>query len=98
MSEALAIGIPEQLVEAIAKRVAELVGRDCLDEQRPNSPWLDFEGACTYLGFSRHALYRLTAARAVPVRKKLNGQGLRFHRGELDAWMEEHYPRLDHLP
>ena len=46
---------------------------------------------------SRDTLYKLTAARAIPFRKKLNGQGLRFHRDELDGWMETHYPRLDRL-
>ena len=97
MSEAVQLPIPPELVEAVARRVVELLRRDWPD-QEPSSPWLDVEGACAYLGLSRNTLYRLTAARAIPVRKKVNGQGLRFHRGELDAWVEEHYPRLDRLP
>jgi excisionase family DNA binding protein len=97
VSEAVQLLIPPELVEAVARRVAELLRRDWPD-QEPTSPWLDVAGACAYLGLPRNTLYRLTAARALPVRKKLNGQGLRFHRGELDAWMEEHYPRLDRLP
>jgi excisionase family DNA binding protein len=64
-------------------------------DTQPQSPWLTFEQARVYLGFSRDTLYKLTAARAVPCRKKLGGQGLRFHRDELDEWMRERYPRLD---
>ena len=56
------------------------------------SPWLDFEAALAYLGFSRDRLYKLTAARAIPFRKKRDGQGLLFHRGELDRWLEREYP------
>jgi excisionase family DNA binding protein len=97
VNEPLAVAIPLELVEALAERVAELLWRE-QPEREPGSPWLDVDGACAYLGYSRNALYRLTAARAIPCRKKLDGQGLRFHRDELDAWMKERYPRLDRLP
>jgi len=89
------VEVPELLVEAIAQRVAQLLLRPT--DPALASPWLDFEQACAYLGFSRDSLYKLTAARAIPCRKKANGQGLRFHRGELDEWMETAYPRLDRL-
>ena len=56
------------------------------------TPWLDFDAALAYLGFSRDRLYKLTAARAIPFRKKRDGQGLLFHRGELDRWLEQEYP------
>ena len=94
----LAVTLPDELVDLIARRTAELMReqRGGAAEQ-PSSPWLTFEQACTYLGFSRDSLYKLTAARAIPLRKKVNGQGLRFHRDELNAWMETHYPRLDRL-
>jgi excisionase family DNA binding protein len=81
-------------IEQVSARVAELL-RETLEAAAPSSPWLDFEAACAYLGFSRDALYKLTAARAIPFRRKAGGQGLRFHRAELDAWMEQAYPRLD---
>jgi excisionase family DNA binding protein len=45
----------------------------------------------TYLGFSRDRLYKLTAARAIPFRKKRDGQGLLFHREELDRWVEAEF-------
>jgi excisionase family DNA binding protein len=57
----------------------------------------DVDGACAYLGFGRNTLYKLSAAGAIPCRKKAGGQGLRFHREELDTWMEEQYPRVDRL-
>jgi excisionase family DNA binding protein len=94
VSEPLALVVPAELVEAIARRVAELLGRD-QPRQESVSPWLDVDGACAYLGFSRNTLYKLSAAGAIPCRKKAAGQGLRFHREELDAWMEEQYPRID---
>ena len=97
MSEPLALAIPAELVEAIARRVVELLRIVGEREGEYASPWLDVEGACTYLCYSRNTLYRLTAARAIPCHKKLDGQGLRFHRDELDAWMEERYPRVDRL-
>jgi excisionase family DNA binding protein len=96
VSEPLALVVPAELVEAIARRVAELLGRD-QPRQESVSPWLDVDGACAYLGFGRNTLYKLSAAGAIPCRKKAGGQGLRFHREELDTWMEEQYPRVDRL-
>jgi len=97
MSEPLALTIPAELVEAIAQRVAELLRNQHTETPADGSPWLDYDAACAYLGFSRDTLYKLTAARAIPCRKKAGGQGLRFHRQELDSWMESTYPRLDRL-
>ena len=96
MNESLKLAIPLELVEAVAERLAELLQRTQPEEQAA-SPWLDVAGACAYLGFTRNTLYRLTAARAIPCRKKIDGQGLRFHREELDTWMDEQYPRLDRV-
>lgn len=93
----LTLTISPELLEALAQRIAELVHQQALTDEPAPSPWLDFEAARAYLGFSRDTLYKLTAARAIPCRKKQDGQGLRFHRAELDAWMETHYPRLDRL-
>jgi excisionase family DNA binding protein len=87
----LALSVPEQLVQTLAERVATLVN-ERIESARPQSPWLDFDAALAYLGFSRDRLYKLTAARAIPFRKKRDGQGLLFHRGELDRWLEQEYP------
>ncbi len=83
--------LPEELLATLAERVATLV-RERAEQGEPGSPWLGFEQARAYLGLSRDQLYKLTAARAIPVRKKQGGQGLRFRRDELDAWLEAEYP------
>jgi excisionase family DNA binding protein len=82
--------VPDELLEALAEEVAARVGEQ-LKPPQPASPWLDFDGAREYLRFSRDQLYKLTAARAIPFRKKRGGQGLLFHRGELDRWLEAAY-------
>jgi excisionase family DNA binding protein len=85
----LSLHVPEELLLALAELVAARVG-----EQLPalvESPWLDFEGARAYLRFSRDQLYKLTAARAIPFRKRRGGQGLLFHRDELDGWLQAAY-------
>ncbi len=97
MSEPVAVTVPADLIEAIAQRVVDLLREQDRQLREDGSPWLDFEAARAYLGFSRDALYKLTSVGAVPVRKKVGGQGLRFRRDELDAWMESAYPRLDRL-
>jgi excisionase family DNA binding protein len=96
MSEPLPLLVPGELIEAIAQRVAELLRDQTGPPVEIASPWLDVEAACAYLGFSRDRLYKLTAAGAIPCRKKRGGQGLLFHRAELDAWVEDAYERLDH--
>jgi excisionase family DNA binding protein len=90
------LALAETFTEEVTERVAERLAAQT-PETGDASPWLDLEGACAYLGFSRDVLYKLTAARAIPCRKKQNGQGLRFHRDELDRWMHEQYPRVDRL-
>jgi excisionase family DNA binding protein len=90
------LNFPDGLVEQIAQRVAQLMRAD--NGHAEASPWLTFEQACAYLGFTQDELYKLTAARAIPMRKKAGGQGLVFHRDELDRWMDAAYPRLDRLP
>lgn len=86
----LHLTIPDELLDAFAKRVARLIGNQ-LDPPASASPWLDVEAALEYLPFSRDQLYKLTAAKAIPFRKKRDGQGLLFHRGELERWLEKVY-------
>jgi excisionase family DNA binding protein len=97
MAEPLSLQLPPELVEQIATRVAELILPRLAFRSELASPWLDVDEARTYLGLSKNALYKLTAAHAIPFRKKQDGQGLRFHINELDQWMRDQYPRLDHL-
>ena len=82
--------VPDELLQALAERTAELVLAR-IETTPSESPWLDFEQALAYLHFSRDRLYKLTSARAIPFRKKRYGQGLLFHRDELDRWVEAEY-------
>jgi excisionase family DNA binding protein len=88
----LSVTLPEQLLEAAAEWIAERLLERLPELPAAQSPWLDFDAALAYLGFSRDRLYKLTAARAIPFRKKRDGQGLLFHRGELDRWLDREYP------
>jgi excisionase family DNA binding protein len=97
VSQEITLTLPPALLDALAERVADLLRAGQTARHEVVSPWLDVEHACAYTGLSKDALYKLTAARAIPFRKKAGGQGLRFHRDELDAWMESQYPRLDRL-
>lgn len=81
--------VPDELLQALAELVAARVGEQL--PTRVESRWLDFEGAREYLRFSRDQLYKLTAARAIPFRKRRGGQGLLFHRDELDRWLQAAY-------
>ena len=88
----LTVTLPDELLDAAAEAIAERLLERLPESSTAESPWLDFDAALAYLGFSRDRLYKLTAARAIPFRKKRDGQGLLFHRGELDRWLERQYP------
>ena len=87
----LTLAVPEQLLQILAERIAELLLERSGEHAGTVSPWLDVNAATAYLGFSRDKLYKLTAAHAIPFRKKRGGQGLLFHRDELDRWLEAEY-------
>ncbi len=84
------IAVPDALLDALAEQVARRVVMR-LDLPQPASPWLDVEGALALLPFSRDQLYKLTSAKAIPFRKKRGGQGLLFHRDELERWLQAEY-------
>jgi excisionase family DNA binding protein len=48
--------------------------------------WLDSQRAASYLGISRNALYKLTAARSIPFEQEQRGCKCWFRRSDLDAW------------
>jgi excisionase family DNA binding protein len=87
--------LPSELLETAAARIAELVAERISTAPMPPSPWLNFTQAMDYLGFSRNKLYKLTASREVPFRKKPNGQRLLFHRDDLDRWIATEYPAIE---
>jgi excisionase family DNA binding protein len=87
------LAVPEQLLQTLAERITGLLLERRGELAEAASPWLDVRDAAAYLRFSRNQLYKLTAARAIPFRKKRGGQGLLFHRAELDRWLESQYLR-----
>ena len=90
--------VPDELLTALAERVAALAPNQTDRTEQPESPWLDAAAAAAYIGLSRDQLYKLTAANAIPVRRKRRGQGLRFRREELDAWLEAEYESTGWTP
>ena len=94
----LTLTVPDELLAALAERVAALAPNRAETTGRPESPWLDAAAAAAYIGVSRDQLYKLTAANAIPVRRKRRGQGLRFRREELDAWLEAEYESTGWTP
>jgi excisionase family DNA binding protein len=99
MSEGLPIevAVPEELLEQLARRVADLIRGDTAGGVRPvagvgaESPWMTVRQAAAYLGCSRHTIYRHTAAKSIPHRTRRDGHGLLFRRDELDRWIEAEY-------
>lgn len=78
----LTLGVPDELVEAVAQRAAELVA----DRQAP-SPWLDVKGAAEYLACPTSRVYALTSASRIPHHR--DGSRLLFRSDELDRWVRD---------
>jgi excisionase family DNA binding protein len=85
------LGLSEQLLGELGERLADLLAERA--NGQAESPWLTLPAAAAYLGFTRDKLYKLSAARALPFRKKRDGQGLLFRRDDLDQWVETAYQR-----
>lgn len=77
---AVALELPPEVIEEIARRAAELV-----HPASPESPWLDVESAARYLCAKPGRIYELKARGEVPHHK--DGTRLLFHRDDLDAYM-----------
>lgn len=77
----------ERLVELIAERVAEIVGRrDSADVQR----WPGFmcaETAAQYLDVSVERVRKLKERREIPFIQEAPGHRVLFARRDLDSWM-----------
>jgi excisionase family DNA binding protein len=85
----ISLPIPEELVEALARRVAQIVLAEMENDLRPSqSRWLRAKEAAEYLGWTRSALYKRVQSRSIPY-YKLEGV-LLFKSHELDRWLEEH--------
>ncbi len=82
MTERLALTLPDEVVDAIAARAAELVLERIGNENGPGSPWLSLPEAAQYLGVSKRQLQRLVARGKV--RSTTVGRRRLLHRDDLD--------------
>ncbi len=78
--DALALAVPPELIDALAKRVATLLAESAT---RSPSPYLTVEEAAEYLGRPKSRVYELVAQRRV--RHYREGRALLFRREDLDA-------------
>ena len=78
MNEPLALPLPDELVEAIAHRAAELV----VEELGNGSPWLTRDAAARYLSLP---VSRLEKDKRIPCHRE--GRRVLYHRDELDAYL-----------
>lgn len=81
--EGLNVPVPAALLEAIARRAAELVA-----EAVPSAPeaWVGVLEAAEYLACPRSRIYALASAGRIPHCK--DGSRLLFRRSELDRWLD----------
>lgn len=79
----LALALPDDLVEAIAERAAEIVaGR----RAQPADGWLrGADRIAAYIDCPRSRVYALASARRIPVHH--DGSALVARRSELDRWL-----------
>jgi excisionase family DNA binding protein len=70
--------LAELLLPRLEARVTSTTGQ--------NDGWLGTNQAAAYLGISRTALHKATAARTIPFEQDAPGCKCWFKRSELDAW------------
>jgi excisionase family DNA binding protein len=74
--------MPEDLLEIVARRAAELV-----DRQQETEPWIGVTDAAEHLACPTSRIYALVSARRIPFHK--DGSRLLFKRSELDEWVRQ---------
>lgn len=82
----MAIALPEEIVEAIAKRAAEILAdRGARSE---NDGWIrGADRIAGYIDCPRSRVYALVSARRIPVHH--DGSALVARRSELDGWLRD---------
>jgi len=83
--ERMSIEVPDAFLEAVARRVAEMLAAQ---DQGPE-PWLTVVQAAEHLACPKSRIYALTTRRGrdrIPHQK--DGSRLLFRASELDAWLE----------
>jgi excisionase family DNA binding protein len=78
----LALDVPADVLEAVARRAAELLAEDLRAQPEP---WIGVEEAAAHLACPRSRIYRLVSRRSIPFEK--DGQRLLFRRSTLDEWV-----------
>jgi excisionase family DNA binding protein len=79
----LAFELPDELVERIAQRAADLLA----ERQGTNlSPWLDTKAAAAYMSCPVSRIHDLVQLRKLEPRR--DGRRLLFRRADLDAYLE----------
>jgi excisionase family DNA binding protein len=85
-NDSLSLGVPTDLIEAIAERTAERLAERMPD--RPE-PYLDVDGAAEYLACQPHRIYDL-CRQGLPCHK--DGKRSLFRRQDLDEWLSKSDP------
>jgi hypothetical protein len=85
LAHALLAELDEDTLDALADRLASRLARRLASPPAPDG-WIDAKGAASYLSMSRHAVHKLTAARAIPFEQDAPRCKLWFKRSDLDAW------------
>lgn len=81
---ALRVEIDEELIEQIAERAAELIGKR--SDRKEADGWLRGAGKiAAYIDAPRSRVYALVSARRIPVHH--DGSALIARRSELDRWL-----------
>ncbi len=80
----LALRVPEELVEAVAQRAAEIV-LEQLAAPDQSSPWLTVPEAAEYLRASRQRIYDLLSSRRLT--RHRDGTRVLIRRDELDRYL-----------
>jgi excisionase family DNA binding protein len=84
-TRALAVALPEELIEAIAVRAAEIVANE---RRQSDNRWLrGADRIARYLDCPRSRVYALVSARRIPIHH--DGSALIALRSELDRWLRE---------
>ncbi|MBA2643148.1 MAG: helix-turn-helix domain-containing protein [Actinobacteria bacterium] len=84
----IVLSVPESVIEAIADRVATIVVAEIMSTTTTVTPYMTVAEAAEYLRWSKNAIYKLTAARAIPHHK--HGGRILFRRDVLDEWLDEY--------
>lgn len=77
----IALELPDELLEAVAKRAAEIVL-----ERGESDEWLTSDQAAEYLKCGRRRIFNLVSEKRVPVHRE--GVRLLFLKSELDEWIK----------